>query len=141
MPISPVGVAWIFSGTTHFEPCEIESKITISLLVLFYSYFELQDVFILWNLFLFFITIVKRRSCAGVENVLDHGTIGPRKFLGLPENIKFQKKKRVFGWPDINVNFSLAENIFNLRMAKTDALINRTPPPPHPGEMWGIYGE
>ena len=23
----------------------------------------------------------------GVENVSDHGTIGPRKFLGLPENI------------------------------------------------------
>ena len=27
LPISPMGVAWIFSGTTHFEPCEIESKI------------------------------------------------------------------------------------------------------------------
>ena len=35
---------------------------------------------------------------------------------GLPE-----AKKRVY-WPDINVNFSLAENILNLR--KTDALIN-----------------
>ena len=71
--------------------------------------------------------------------------IGPRKFLRLPENIlSFRSKKEFIGWPwpDINVNFSLAENIFNLRMAKTDALINRThPPPPHPGEMWGIYGE
>ena len=51
---------------------------------------------------------------------------------------KFQKKKRVFGWPDINVNFSLAENIFNLRMAKTDALINRTPPPSTP---WRNVGD
>ena len=32
---------------------------------------------------------------AGVENVSDHGTNGPRKFLGLPENI--QKQKRVIG--------------------------------------------
>ena len=31
----------------------------------------------------------------GVENVSDHGTNGPRKFLGLPENI--QKQKRVTG--------------------------------------------
>ena len=29
----------------------------------------------------------RRESNAGVENVSDHGTIGPRKFLGLPENI------------------------------------------------------
>ena len=31
----------------------------------------------------------------GVENVSDHGTNGPRKFLGLLENI--QKQKRVTG--------------------------------------------
>ena len=34
-------------------------------------------------------------TCAGVENVSDHGSNGPRKFLGLPENI--QKQKRVIG--------------------------------------------
>ena len=38
----------------------------------------------------------------GVENVSDHGTIGPRKFLGLPENISsFRSKKEFIGWPDI----------------------------------------
>ena len=63
-------------------------------------------------------------------------TTGPLvpECLGLPENIlTFRSQKRVY-WPDINVNFSLAENILNLR--KTDALINWTPPPLHPGEMW-----
>ena len=37
--------------------------------------------------------------CAtGVENVSDHETIGPSKFLGLPENIlSFRSKKRVIG--------------------------------------------
>ena len=35
-------------------------------------------------------------SVAGVENVSDHGTIGLRKFLGLPENILcFRSKKEV----------------------------------------------
>ena len=83
------------------------------------------------------------RKRTGVENVSDHETIGPRKFLRLPENIlSFRSKKEFIGWPDINVNFSLAENIFNLRMAKTDALINRTPPPSTPwrnvGDIWRI---
>ena len=63
------------------------------------------------------------RMQTGMENVSDHGTIGPRKFLGLPENIlTFRSKKKRVYWPDINVNFSLAENILNLK--KTDALIN-----------------
>ena len=35
-------------------------------------------------------------SSAGVENVSDHGTIGLRKFLGLPENIlSFRNKKEL----------------------------------------------
>ena len=75
--------------------------------------------------------------------------IGPRdhwsqKIFGVARKyFKFQKQTRVY-WPDINVNFVWAENILSLRMTKTDALINWTPPPPphtHPGEMWGIYGE
>ena len=68
---------------------------------------------------------VLRLHEAGVENVSDHGTNGPRKFLGLPENIQKQKSY----WPDIKINFSLAENILNLRMRRTDALINRNPHP------------
>ena len=61
--------------------------------------------------------------------------IGPRdhwaqKILGVARKyFKFQKQKRVY-WPNINVNFSLAENMLNLRMTKTDALIGTPPPPP-----------
>ena len=37
-----------------------------------------------------------RWRCSGVENVSDHGTIGPRKSLGLPENISsFRSKKEL----------------------------------------------
>ena len=39
-------------------------------------------------------TEATRKPPPGMENVSDHGTIGPRKFLGLPENIlTFRSKK------------------------------------------------
>ena len=39
-----------------------------------------------------------KRCATGVENVSDHGTIGPRKFLVLPENIlSFRSKKEFIG--------------------------------------------
>ena len=71
--------------------------------------------------------------------------IGPRdhwsqKIFGVARKyFKFQKQTRVY-WPDINVNFVWAENILSLRMTKTDALINWTPPPhTHTLEKCGGY--
>ena len=83
------------------------------------------------------------------------GPLVTKNFGVARKYFKFQKQTRVY-WPDINVNFVWAENILSLRMTKTDALINWTPPThtrthmhahtcthmhTHPGEMWGIYGE
>ena len=36
-------------------------------------------------------------SKTGVENVSDHGTIGAKKFLGLPENILIFTSKEFIG--------------------------------------------
>ena len=63
---------------------------------------------------------------AGVENVSDHGTIGPRKFLGLPENILcFRSKKEVL---TRHKDKFLIGRLLNLKMTRTDALMNRPPP-------------
>ena len=82
---------------------------------------------------------IRGGKCIGPQDHWSQKTFGvARKYS------KFQKQKRVY-WPDINVNFSLAENIFNLKMTRDDALINRTPPPhTHTHTPWrnvGIYGE
>ena len=75
---------------------------------------------------------------AGVENVSDHGTIGPRKFLGLPENILcFRSKKEVL---TRHKDKFLIGRLLNLKMTRTDALMNR-PPPPRTLEKCGGYIE
>ena len=70
---------------------------------------------------------------AGVENVSDRGTIGPRKFLGLPENIlTFRSKKSLLARHQCK--FLVGKKIDwtweKLMHLSTGAL-------PHPGEMWG----